>query len=358
MASLIISTKEKSYPIYIGNGLRYQIQTILEKNAIPYDSVLIITDDNVAPLYLSDVAKGLKAPVHTFIVNNGEEAKSFANYITIQTYAIQKKLTRQSLIIALGGGVIGDLAGFIAATFLRGISYIQMPTTILAHDSAVGGKVAINHDLGKNLIGAFYHPQAVVYDLETLNSLPRRQQMSGFAEVIKHGLIDKDQALLPFISGKDQDELFSDYHFLREILSHGMKIKAEIVKKDEKETNIRKFLNFGHTLGHAIESESNYRYLHGEAVIIGMIFALYVSEVYFSKELGFQKYKTWFEKLGYETSIPPSLPITNLIEKMKVDKKVVANHIHMILLRDIGEPVVVRFTTEEITEFMHLFIRE
>jgi 3-dehydroquinate synthase len=358
MSLLKISTKDISYPIYINDGLRYEISTLLEKHTIEYDSVLIITDDNVAALYLDEVARSFQSPVHTIIVKAGEAAKSFSNYIKIQTFAIEKRLTRQSLIVALGGGVIGDLAGFIAATYLRGVRYIQMPTTILAHDSAVGGKVAINHELGKNLIGAFHQPSMVLYDLETLKTLPRRQLLSGLAEVIKHALIEKDQELLSLVANKGEEELVHNPQFLGDILTHGMKVKAEIVSLDEKEANVRKFLNFGHTLGHAIESESNYRFLHGEAVIIGMLFAIFISEKYFNINLEFQKFKNWFIKLGYETDVPTSLATSKLVERMKVDKKVIANQISMVLLRNLGEPEVISFEAEEITEYLTIFKSE
>ncbi|OZM57277.1 3-dehydroquinate synthase [Lottiidibacillus patelloidae] len=359
MYPLTITTETKTYPIYIGHQLRFQVKSMLQENTISFDKILVITDDNVAPLYLDDVIRSFNSDiVYSYIVKNGEQAKSFNNYIHIQTYAIERNLTRNSLIIALGGGVIGDLAGFVAATFLRGVNYIQMPTTILAHDSAVGGKVAINHDLGKNLIGSFYQPAMVMYDLETLQTLPRRQQLAGFAELIKHALIDEDNSLLTKLQYQSLEQLFTDKVFLSEALYQGMKVKATIVNKDEKEAGIRKYLNFGHTLGHAIESETNYRVLHGEAVIIGMLFALYVSEIHFNKDLNFKGLKSWFEKLGYETHLPTTLNPEDLVVQMKKDKKVTDNQINMVLLEEIGKPTLQTFNDETIKQFLENFYSE
>ena len=201
--------------------------------------------------------------------------------MNVNLKALDFKLDRHSLILALGGGAVGDLSGFVAATFMRGIPFIQIPTTILAHDSAVGGKVAINHPAGKNMIGAFYQPEAVVYDIDFLKSLPEHEIRSGFAEVIKHGLI-QDPSFYHWLKENilSIDMMISDENLIH-FLSRGVEIKSAIVEEDEKETGIRAYLNFGHTLGHAIEAELGYGKLtHGEAVVIGMLYALQLSEKY------------------------------------------------------------------------------
>lgn len=187
MKQLIVKSSSNSYPIFIGENLRFQLKQYITQS---YSSIMIITDEDVAHLYLQDILENFKEDkVFHSVIPSGESSKHIKLYYDLQTKAINNGLDRQSLILALGGGVVGDLAGFVAATFMRGIDYIQIPTTILAHDSSVGGKVAINHEDGKNLIGSFYPPQAVIYDVETLHSLTEREIRSGYAELIKEALI-------------------------------------------------------------------------------------------------------------------------------------------------------------------------
>jgi 3-dehydroquinate synthase len=360
MKRLNVETKEKTYPIYIGEGIRYQVKELVDKQSLTYSSVLIVTDDNVAPLYLQNVIKSFASSIKVvhYIIPNGEASKSIEHFYNIQTFAIEKGLDRNSLLIALGGGVVGDLGGFVASTFMRGIPFVQMPTTILAHDSAVGGKVAINHELGKNLIGSFYQPILVLYDTETLFTLPKRQLLSGYAEVIKHALLDKDPSFLQLLKSKQVNELFSDPTLLSTVLTRGMTLKASIVKGDEKEKNDRKYLNLGHTLGHAIESETNYHFLHGEAIIVGMLFSIFISERYYKKDLGYQSFKHWFEEIGYETKLPSSVSIRDLVHRMSKDKKANGALINFILLREIGQPSIVAFSQEQMRHFLETFFSE
>src|SRR5690606_22285980 len=211
------------------------------------------------------------------------------------TFALEQKLDRKSVILAFGGGAVGDLSGFVAASFMRGIPFIQIPTTILAHDSAVGGKVAINHPLGKNMIGAFYQPEAVFYDLDFLHSLPLHERRSGFAEVIKHSLIsDEDFYVWLRENVHDLDQLRNEemLYFLKK----GIRIKEQIVSQDEKESGIRAFLNFGHTLGHAIEGEAGYGNItHGEGVVIGMMFALGLSKKKLGLSFHLDEFESWLK---------------------------------------------------------------
>lgn len=353
MKQMNVTTSTNDYPIYVGKSLRFQLNELITK---PYSRILIITDDVVAPLYLEDVKKSLQDfQIIEAVIPSGEFSKNIDQYYHLQTVALENHLDRQSLIVALGGGVIGDLAGFVAATFMRGIDYIQMPTTILAHDSSVGGKVAINHELGKNMIGAFYPPRAVIYDIDTLQSLPTEEVRSGFSEIVKEAFIANndllEQLLTKKLSDISEDELI---HYLYE----GILVKAKIVEEDEKESNIRKFLNFGHTLAHAIEAELGYgKITHGEAVAIGMLFALRVSERYTDANLQTESYKQWLKTNTYPLSLY-GIKRNDIIEKMKLDKKAQNQQIQMVLLKQIGKPEIVNFSDEQIAEYIDAFIKE
>src|SRR5690625_3862446 len=241
MKELRVSTSTHDYTISIDENIRFSLTNYFKKE---YTKILIITDDQVAPLYLNDVLAGLQNEdvIHTTIPS-GEATKSIEYYYQLQTVALENRLDRQSLIIALGGGVIGDLAGFVAATFMRGIDYIQVPTTILAHDSSVGGKVAINHEQGKNLIGSFYPPVAVIYDVHTIQTLPENEIRSGYAELVKEAFISKEDFLKLLLA--QPLSAFSNAK-LKKHIYEGVKVKASIVEKDEKETNSRKYINFAH----------------------------------------------------------------------------------------------------------------
>lgn len=338
METITIKTASKQYPLYIGTGLRHQFQTLLATVEKEFSSYLVISDQTVANLYLEDVVKSLTGKrVFTYIVPTGENAKSIDYFSEGHTKALQFGLDRRSCIIALGGGVIGDLAGFIAATYMRGIGFIQVPTTLLAHDSSVGGKVAINHPLGKNMIGAFYQPDAVIYDIETLQSLSDLEWRSGFAEVIKHGLI-RDEALYFDLTKQIRSLHELKQSNLIEMLRRAIAVKTDIVQRDETETGIRSYLNFGHTLAHAIEAELGYGEIsHGEAVVIGMVFALKLSETYYKKRLFVDEFTEWVQALGYSTAIPASLTVEQMMAAMKKDKKAYNDQIHMVLLKEIAQ---------------------
>jgi 3-dehydroquinate synthase len=350
METMRIETTTKNYPLYIGDNIRYEIGTILNRLLSSVTSVLIITDDKVAPLYLQDVKSSMNAcyHVHEYIIPSGEASKSFQTYYEIQSFALNKGLDRRSLVIALGGGVVGDLAGFVAATYMRGIPFIQVPTTLLAHDSSVGGKVAINHPLGKNMIGAFYQPEAVIYDTNTLQTLPEHEWRSGFAEVIKHGFI-WDKLFLRWL--KENINSFSQITgpLAEELLKRSISVKSAVVKEDETEKGIRAYLNFGHTLAHAIETKLGYgKITHGEAVVIGMIFALEVSEDYFNVNFDISRIVDWLTKYNYSVSIPSELTTEELIETMKKDKKSEEGIIRMVLLKEIGKAEVVSVSEERL----------
>lgn len=357
MEKIQIQTTSKHYPLFIGKGIRHQLESLIQSLNKQFSSYLIITDEMVAKFYLDDLLNTLDdSQVFTHIVPSGEKAKSIDCYYQCLTKALESGLDRKSCIIALGGGVIGDLAGFVAATYMRGIAFIQVPTTLLAHDSSVGGKVAINHSLGKNMIGAFYQPDAVIYDVETLQSLNETEWRSGFAEVIKHGLIWDRQLFEQVNSIQSLQEL--QQSDLNSILRQAIKVKAEIVSEDETEKGIRSYLNFGHTLGHAIEAELGYGSIsHGEAVIIGMIFAMKLSEKHYQTKLNITKLKNWLQALGFSTKIPPKLSAEQLIAKMKKDKKSHHGQITMILLKEIGKVECVPFQEGTLYHYLKKEIR-
>lgn len=335
MEKIEVQASTHRYEIIIGEDIRYQLDGLLPKS---YSSIFIITDETIAKLYLEDLTEQLDGEkVFTSIVPSGEKTKSIEYYYRLQTEAIQYGLDRKSLIIALGGGVIGDLAGFVAATLYRGVDYIQMPTTILAHDSSVGGKVAINHELGKNLIGSFYAPQAVIYDLATLFSLSDHEVRSGYAELVKEALIDNEQYFEDVLRTNLKNVTLDE---LRRHIKNGIEVKAKIVEADEKEANIRMFLNFGHTLAHALEAELGYGEItHGEAVAIGMLFAMQMSEQQLDAQLPIESLTEWLKNNEYPLQLA-NLEIDHIINHMKRDKKTIKDSIQMVLLKEIGHPVV------------------
>src|SRR5699024_1116743 len=353
MYQTTVKAQNHSYPVYIGENLRHRTGEYLSKS---YSSILIITDETVAPYYLQDVEKSLsQETVFTHVIPAGEQAKSIDTFYQLHTKAIEFGLDRQSLIIALGGGVVGDVAGFAAATFMRGIDFIQMPTTILAHDSSVGGKVAINHEHGKNLIGNFYAPVAVIYDVQTLHTLSDNEIRSGYAELLKEALL-ADRKLYQSLIMNQLSSLTSQE--LADKLVRGINIKAGIVEIDERESGIRKCLNLGHTLGHALESILGYGYrTHGELVAIGLLFAFRVSEKTFSMELPYEQLYTWLKSNGYPLNLPYIEP-EQILTKMKKDKKTLRSTIQMILLEDVAKPSLKEISDILLLDYLDDFLEE
>jgi len=341
METIKINTKSKNYNVFVGEGIRKEIAPFLANHFAGLTRILIITDETVAKLHLEKLLSELKSlnPV-IYTAPSGEKAKTFEVYYDALSTALENHLDRKSVILSFGGGAVGDLSGFVAASFMRGIPFIQIPTTILAHDSAVGGKVAINHPLGKNMIGAFHQPEAVFYDLEFLKTLPVHEIRSGFAEVIKHALID-DSDFYVWLKENVENLESLPLELLSESLIKGIKVKGVIVGQDEKETGVRAYLNFGHTLGHEIESEMGYgNFTHGEAVMIGMIFALKLSKQLLGITFDVEEFTKWIEELGYQSKIPENLSYEKLISKMKQDKKSIRNAIRFVLLEQLGHPII------------------
>lgn len=352
---LTVELGERSYPIWIGSGLLAKVPSFLrELQQDLKKKVLVITDEHVEPLYAPKLMKELKENDYSpciFTVPAGERSKSIEQYEKIITFAIEQKLDRDSLILALGGGVIGDLAGFVASTFMRGIPYIQLPTTVQAHDSSVGGKVAINHPLGKNLIGSFYQPVAVIYDTDTLSSLPQREIRSGFAEVIKHAFIWEAAFVTWFEEHRDSCLKLQE-PYLSEALYRACQVKTIVVSQDEREQNLRAILNFGHTFGHAFESLGRYEtYTHGEAISIGMVLAARVSEyVYGHTELE-QRVSQLLQAYGLPVALAGApWSVDEIVQKMYSDKKVKAGSLNLVLLKELGHAELVNNVSPELVK--------
>lgn len=355
MRKIKVSSESFQYDIYIGSFLTDLIEKELSTTFKRVTKIMIVCDETISRLYLESFLEVVRKHKETVvqIVPSGEKAKTFSVFEKCISTAIQEGLDRHSLIIAFGGGAVGDVAGFVAATFMRGIRYVQIPTTLLAHDSAVGGKTAINHPLGKNMVGAFHQPEAVYYDLNFLKTLPIRERLSGFAELIKHGLIG-DRTLLNVLIENVKSIDFQDLSFWEEVIEKGIKVKARIVEQDAEEKNIRALLNFGHTLGHAIENLSQYSISHGEAVLKGMVFALGVSEDKHTLMIPSSDLVYWFRQLGYDTTIPASMSIGELIEQMKRDKKSIGGAIQFILLKQIEQPYETRMDDTDLVRYLEI----
>jgi len=347
LEKIVVKLKEKQYPIEIEKGLFDKIGTRLRRS-FHVRKIAVITDQNLNHFYGERFLNSLKqAAFEPFkiVVPPGEKSKNFNMLINIYKRLLKAGITRSDLIITLGGGVVGDLGGFAAATYLRGIPYIQVPTTLLAQiDSSIGGKVAVDLDMGKNLVGSFYHPEAVYIDPDLLKTLDRRFLHDGVAEVIKYGCI-RDKELFDNLSIlKNDDELLDHMDY---IITTCCNIKKTIVERDEKDLGERMILNFGHTLGHAIEKYFNYqKYTHGEAVAVGMYWMTVNSE-----RLGFTKPGTseHIKSLLKKYDLPYKIDIHNPIyffDKIILDKKNFEGYLNLIILKEIGQAQIYKSNIE------------
>jgi 3-dehydroquinate synthase len=344
MQTLQVDLGPRSYPIYIGHQILSTVGPIFRERALP-SAVVVITDRIVGKLYLAHVVNSLKHhgfTVHTVIVPTGERQKSLGTANRIFTDLIKGRVGRGSAIAALGGGVIGDLAGFVAATYLRGVSLVQIPTTLIAEtDSSVGGKVGVNHPLAKNMIGAFYQPVCVISDVDVLRTLPAREVICGLGEVIKYSII-ADAQLFDFIEEHVDDFLQLKPDVLMTIISWCCQIKASLVSKDELEKGERIILNYGHTIGHALEAAGNYKvYKHGEAVLMGMWAENIIARRRgFISENAHHHVQQLLERLL--PLIPPSrIRTKDALSAMGSDKKTIDGKVRMVLPKRIGEVGVV-----------------
>ena len=337
MKTLQVALGDRSYPIYIGSGLLNQAQ--LYTQHIKSKQVIVITNATIAPLYLDQVLNNLRDfKVETLILPDGEQFKTLDYVTQIFDKLLSCKFSRNATLIALGGGVIGDMGGFSAACYQRGIAFLQIPTTLLAQvDSSVGGKTGVNHPLGKNMIGAFYQPQCVIADADVLNTLNDRQLSAGLAEVIKYGLI-RDIEFFEWLEQNIELLLARDKEALAFAIERSCLNKAEIVAEDETETGIRATLNLGHTFGHAIETGAGYGiYLHGEAVAIGTCQAADLSRRKgWLTDADVERIIALFKKANLPVTPPEQLDSDRFIDLMAVDKKNIDGKIRLILLTKIG----------------------
>jgi shikimate kinase/3-dehydroquinate synthase len=355
----VVETATQNYPIYVGHGLLDKLGDKMKEAALS-GTAIILSDENVFSVYGSRVEEVLRNAgfgVNSFVVPPGEEAKSVDSAIRIYDFLVEHRAERDDIIIALGGGMVGDLAGFAAATFLRGMPWVQVPTSLVAMvDASIGGKVGVNHPEGKNLIGAFYQPNLVLADPQTLTTLPQRELTSGWAEVIKHGLI-LDEKFIKFLESNVDGLAGQEPKLLTRAIAHSAAIKAQVVGQDEKERKgKRTVLNYGHTMAHGLEAATEYkRFLHGEAVAIGMMGAAKLSQRSgLLPAAAVERQRALLREFGLPTSLqaetanrrrggrPSGLKIdlTAITKAMELDKKVKGKAIRWVLLQDIGKVVI------------------
>ena len=341
MQTLKVNLGERSYPIHIGADTLVRIGDFLAQAGLR-GKVAVVTNPTVAQLYLDTIGNALELAgyeVTPLLIPDGEEFKTVESLQSIYDGLIAGRFERNSSVLALGGGVVGDLAGFAAATYLRGVPYVQVPTTLLAQvDSSVGGKTGVNHADGKNLIGAFYQPKLVVIDVSVLRTLPRRELIAGVAEVIKYGII-ADPSLFSLLEQSIGSLIQLNEDLLMETVAISCAIKARVVELDEREDSYRAVLNFGHTIGHALEAVTDYtRFLHGEAVGVGMVKAAVLSaHLGFCDSESLHRVIQLIEKAGLPSEIPGNISMTELMRGMQVDKKSAGGKIKFVMCEGIGK---------------------
>lgn len=355
-STVTVALGDRSYPIRIGNGLLADLGTQLSE-VVAGGQAFVISNPTVAAVYYPSAAESLSSagfePV-LLEIPDGEQHKTLATLASIYDRVLERSGERSSPIVALGGGVVGDVAGFAAATLLRGVPYVQVPTTLLAQvDSSVGGKTAVNHAAGKNLIGSFYQPRLVVIDIDTLTTLPRRELVAGLAEVIKYGVI-VDRELFDLVDSGMEDLLRLKGDLLAHVIRRCCEIKATVVSADERENNLRAILNFGHTVGHAIEAVTEYRrFLHGEAVAMGMVAAAKLSE-----RLGFcrtgvaARIATVVERSGLRAGLPSPLDPHRLVAAITHDKKASGGKVKFVCIEEIGKTRFHSLSADEVIRLL------
>ncbi|MBS1258063.1 MAG: 3-dehydroquinate synthase [Candidatus Scalindua arabica] len=343
MKDIFVDLGKDSYNIIIDKGILNQVGTLISKVISP-SKAIIVTDKTVAPLYGNIVLDSLsecKFDVKVVSMELGEEQKSMAKAEELYENLFDHEMDRKSLIVALGGGVLGDLVGFVASTFMRGIPFVQIPTTLLAQvDSSIGGKVAVNHPRGKNMIGCFYQPKSVFIDTDTLRTLPKEEMTAGMVEVIKYGMI-KDSAFFEYIEKHLPAIMKLEPAVLEEIIYNSCKVKAHVVELDEKEEGLRAILNYGHTIGHALEALTSYKkYRHGDAVAMGMIYATKIAiEMKLVDEEVLKRQESLFVKLGLslkDTELNPN----DIVSILYQDKKTIGGRLRFVLPIRIGDVVI------------------
>jgi 3-dehydroquinate synthase len=341
MKTLELDLGQRSYPIHIGAGLLARVDLLSPH--VSGQRVAIVSNETVAPLYMQTCLTTLQAYAPLPIVlPDGEQYKTLEVLDTIITALLSEGLDRQTTLFALGGGVIGDLTGFAAACYQRGVPFIQLPTTLLAQvDSSVGGKTGVNHRLGKNMIGAFYQPRCVIIDTDTLKTLPDRELSAGLAEVIKYGVL-QDHVFFAWLEANIDKLVARDTHALTFAIQRSCEIKAAVVSADERESGVRALLNLGHTFAHAIETGLGYgTWLHGEAVSAGIIMAADLSRRLGWLETGeVGRIEALLSRARLPVRSPAMLEPARLLELMSVDKKVQAGRLRLVLLKAIGQALL------------------
>jgi 3-dehydroquinate synthase len=349
MQTIGVALGERSYPIHVGSDLLGRVELLAEH--LEQKRVAVVSNERVAPLYLAKLQAGLErigVGVTTVILPDGEQHKNWPTLNTIYDALLAGRCDRSTTLIALGGGVVGDISGFAAATYQRGVPYMQVPTTLLAQvDSSVGGKTAINHPLGKNMIGAFYQPRIVLADVETINTLPQRELRAGLAEVIKYGLI-RDVAFFDWLEEHAERLLAKDLDALEHAVLRSCRIKAAVVAVDEREQGERALLNFGHTFGHAIETGMGYgAWLHGEAVAAGMALAADLSaRLGMLARSDVRRILALLERCGLPAAVK-GLSSERFRQLMSVDKKARDGRLRFILLQGLGSATIRSDVTQE-----------
>ena len=348
--NLTVGLGERSYPIFIEDGIMEKVGADLAERDIA-SRYVVVADDNVASLYGSTLMASLKdAGIRAELITfpKGEASKNLQVFSELSSKLAQMGMDRTSGLIALGGGVTGDLTGFLAATYMRGIPFVQVPTTLLSQvDSSVGGKTGVDIPEGKNLVGAFYQPKAVYIDTAVLTTLPTEELLGGIAEVIKYGVI-RDPEFYTFLERNLDAILELNPAVIQKMIHTCCKIKAEVVAQDEREADLRRILNFGHTIGHAVEAASNFSLIHGYAVAIGMVAALRIavsSGLCKRKEAG--RVATLIHTFGLPTEIPEGMDVEKIKSYIKTDKKSIGGSVFYVLPTTIGDVLITNEVTEE-----------
>jgi len=341
MKILHVDLGDRSYPIYIGQGLLGHANLLSEH--IKSQQVMVVSNETVAPLYMEKTLASLKGfDVSTVVLPDGEIYKNLEVLNQVFDALLRKRCDRYTTLIALGGGVIGDMTGFAAASYQRGVPFIQLPTTLLAQvDSSVGGKTGVNHPLGKNMIGAFYQPQCVICDTDTLSTLSDQELSSGLAEVVKYGII-RDGQFFDWLETHAAELLQRDPTALAYAIERSCQNKAEVVAADEREAGVRALLNLGHTFGHAVETAMNYDgCLHGEGVSIGTCLAARLSaDLGWISSAEVERIERMMQSMNLPIDVPPNLSSKQLLTIMQIDKKVRHGRVYLILLQAIGHALM------------------
>lgn len=347
METLNVSLGERSYPIYIKSGAMSDSSFFVPH--IKGSKVVVVTNETLQPLFADKIAQALTSfDVNTVTIEDGEAYKTLASYEKIMSFLLANNYGRDVTLVALGGGVIGDITGFVAATYQRGVDFIQVPTTLLSQvDSSVGGKTAVNHPLGKNMIGAFYQPKAVVIDIDTMQTLPNKEFAAGMSEVVKYGILG-DAEFFDYIENNKADIKQKLPEQLVYIVKRCCQNKADIVAQDEKEAGLRALLNLGHTFGHAIEAEMGYgKWLHGEAVAAGMVQAAQVARNrQWLSDSDLERVVDILDYFDLPTAGPSEMNCEQYLVHMKKDKKVQADTIRFVLPKQLGQAILVKDVTE------------